>query len=333
MSTAAETVTDEQPAPTTPWDRFFFEPQSVAPMVLVRAGWGAVMAVWALTLLPDVDPFLTDGALRYDRDLPAGSWNPLDHVGWVHAPLVTCVVLLVAALATMVGYRTRLSSVVAVLCLIALQRTNTTIFNSGDLLLRQVGIAVALAPAGVMWSLDARRARQRGHPLDTMRAPFAMRLLQLELALGYALSAWAKLRGDTWHDGTALAFALRIEDLERFAAPEWLFEQGVLLNLVTWAALLFEASFIYLVWQRRWRLWVLGAGVAFHLGIDLFLDIGYFSIAIWLAYLAFLPTALADRIVGRLSPADRPPGTDDPDDPTEPDPGAGVEAERAPVEP
>lgn len=304
------------PRPPSPWDRFFFEPQSAAPMVLVRGGWGAVMAVWALTMLPDVDPFLTDGALRYDRSLPAGSWNPLDHIDWVHAPLAACLLLLLASLATMVGFRTRLSSVVAVLCLIALQRTNTTIFNSGDLLLRQVGIAVALAPAGVMWSLDARRARRAGRPLDTMRAPFAMRLLQLELALGYALSAWAKLRGDTWHEGTALAFALRIEDLERFAAPEWLFEQGVLLNLVTWGALLFEASFIFLVWQRRWRLWVLGAGVAFHLGIDVFLDIGYFSIAIWLAYLAFLPAALADRVIARLSPADGPSHLLDPAEPT-----------------
>ncbi len=298
-------MSDTAPAPTvepprSPWERFLFEPQSVAPMVLVRIGWGAVMAIWALTLLPDIDPFLTEGALRYERSLPAGSWNLLDHISWVHAPLAACLLLVVTSLTTMVGFRTRLSSIVAVLCLISLQRTNSTIFNSGDLLLRQVGIAVALAPVGVLWSFDASRARRRGQALDTLRAPFAMRLLQLELALGYALSAWAKLRGDTWHEGTALAFALRIEDLERFAAPEWLFEQSVLLNLVTWGALAFEASFLFLVWDRRRRLWVLAAGALFHLGIDLTLDIGFFSIAIWLAYLAFLPAEVADRVVRRF---------------------------------
>jgi hypothetical protein len=304
-------------APMSAWGRFLFLPQSASPMVLVRVGWGAVMAVWALTLLPDVDPFLTDGALRYDRALPAGSWNLLDHIGWVHAPLAACLLLVVASLTTMVGYRTRLSAVVAVVCLISLQRTNSTIFNSGDLLLRQIGIAVALAPAGVLWSFDAARARRRGRPLDILRAPYAMRLLQLELAIGYALSAWAKLRGDTWHNGTALAYALRIEDLERIAAPEWLFQQEVLLNLLTWAALAFEASFLLLVWDRRWRLWVLGFGVAFHLGIDLFLDIGFFSLGIWLAYLAFLPVELADRLVGRFDraalepPEQGPPPTDD----------------------
>lgn len=283
-----------------PWDVFFFAPQSTAPMTLVRVGWGAVTAIWALSLLPDIDPFFTEGALLYERSLQAGSWNPLPRIGWDHTALAMCLVLLVAALSTMVGFKTRLSAAVSVLCLICLQRANTAIFNSGDLLLRQVGIAVLLAPCGVLWSVDAARARRRGRLPNLPRAPFAMRLLQLELAVGYVLSAWTKTRGSTWHDGTAIALSLRIEDLQRFVAPEWLFEQRVLLNLFTWAAFAFEATFVFLVWPRRLRVWVLGAGVLFHLGIDTFLDIGFFSIAIYLAYLAFLPTDLADRIVARF---------------------------------
>ena len=123
--------------------------------------------------------------------------------------------------------------------------------------------------------------------------------------LGYFLSAWAKARGNTWNDGTAIALSLRIEDLQRYVAPEWLFEQAVLLNLFTWATLLFEATFGILVWNRRLRPWVLGTGIAFHLGIDIFLDIGFFSIAIFLAYLAFVPDEAANKLVGRFdaSPA------------------------------
>jgi hypothetical protein len=55
-----------------------------------------------------------------------------------------------------------------------------------------------------------------------------------------------------------------------------------------------------LVWPRRTRMWVLAAGVLFHLGIDVFLDIGFFSIAIYLTYLAFLPQDIAQRVVGRF---------------------------------
>ncbi len=282
------------------WDRFLFEPQSTAPMTLVRAAWGAVMAVWAVSLLPDIDPFFTEGALLYERTLRDGAWNLLPHLGWEHAALATCGLLLVTSLTTMVGYKTRLSAALAVLCLVVLQRANSTIFNSGDLLLRLVGIAVVLSPSGLLWSVDAALDRRRGRDRQLLRAPFGMRLLQLELALGYLLSAWAKSRGSTWRDGTAIARALRIEDLQRFVAPEWLFQQSLLLKLLTWATLAFEASFIVLVWPRRLRLWVLGAGVLLHLSIDLFLDIGFFSLAIFLAYLAFLPQDIAGPLVARF---------------------------------
>ena len=74
----------------------------------------------------------------------------------------------------------------------------------------------------------------------------------------------------------------------------------MLLNLLTWATLLFEGSFIFLVWNRRIRPWVLGIGVLFHIGIDLFFDVGFFSWAMLIAYLAFLPPEVADRVLDRI---------------------------------
>jgi hypothetical protein len=303
--------------------RFLFEPASVAPMAILRMIWGSLIAVWALTLLADVDPFLTDGALRYERRMPPGQWNPLEWTGWTGAPMATCLLLVAAGVATAVGWRTRLSSVVAVLCVLALQRSNPSVFNSGDLLLRQIGIAVALSPAGLVWSLDARR-RSRGWSAPVpLRAPWAMRLLQVQLCLGYALSAWAKARGSTWHEGTALALSLRIEDLQRFAPPELLFEQAVTLNVLTWATLAFEAVFGILVWNRVLRPWVLAVGVAFHLGIDLLLDVGFFSYAIIAVYVTWLPASRLEQLVrdaARAAPRRRQgrAGTD-PTDPTDPD--------------
>src|SRR4051794_24188337 len=67
-------------------DEFLFAPQSTAPMTLVRVLWGATAALWALSLLPDVDPLLTTGKLRYPHQLGKGSWNLLDHIGWSGAP-------------------------------------------------------------------------------------------------------------------------------------------------------------------------------------------------------------------------------------------------------
>ena len=292
-------MTEPVTVPMTPWDRFFFRPQTTAAMTLVRIGWGATVAAWAITLLPDIDPFFVEGDLLYERGLSAGAWNLLPHLP-DGSGLVVCLLLLASGLTTAVGWHTRLSSLVAVVALLVLQRGNTTIFNSGDLLLRQIGVCVALAPCGLLWSLDARRDRRKGRARNLLRAPFGQRFLQLSLALGYFLSAWSKSRGGTWQEGTAIALSMRIEDLQRFVAPEWLFDQLVLLNLFTWATLTFEATFFALVWNRRLRPYVIAIGVLFHFGIDLFLDIGFFSIAIYLAYLAFLPDDVADRIVGRF---------------------------------
>ena len=298
--TAATGVTHSR----SKWDTFLFEAESPSPMALVRIAWGAVAAVWALTWLPDIDPFLTDGALRYDRPRGESSWNLLDHFHGSGPPIAVCLLLIVTGITTCVGYRTRLSSVLAALAMLSLQRTNPTVLNSGDLLLRQIGIFVALAPSGVLLSVDAVRLRRRsdasGPSSPPRRAPWALRALQLNLAFGYLLSAWAKLQGPTWHDGTAVTRALRIEDLQRLTVPDWLLQQDILFNLITWGTLAFEAAFFFVVWKRRWRPWVLGLGVAFHLGIDLTFDVGFFSIAILVAYLGFVPPEVADRWAAKI---------------------------------
>jgi uncharacterized membrane protein YphA (DoxX/SURF4 family) len=291
------------PRERSPWDRFLFDPESPSPMALVRIAWGFLATVWAISLIPDVDPFLTEGALRYHRGSISTYWNPLRWTDWHGAPMAACVVLLVAGIFTCVGLKTRLSSLVAAVAMLSLQRTNPLVFNSGDLVLRQIGIFVALAPAGLVLSLDARLARGRQPDLASdppRRAPWPVRLLQLDIALGYALTAWAKLRGSSWHDGTALTRALRIEDLRRVAVPDWLLRQDVLLNAATWGTLAFEGAFVFLVWRRRWRPWILLTGVAFHIAIDLAFDVGFFSYAMFAAYLAFLPPEVADRVVAAI---------------------------------
>ena len=288
------------------WDRWFFAPESPSPMALVRAAWGVTAAIWAISLLPDVDPFLTKGKLQYLGNGP-GVWNPLTWISWRQAPLAVCVLLIPAALATAVGYRTRFSSALAVLCMLALERTNIAMSNSGDLVLRSIGLVVVLAPCGLVFSVDAVRARRRQraegveHAPAPRRAPWARRLLQIHIAVGYALSCWAKLGGNTWYEGTALGYALRVHDLSRAPVPGFFFDHAVLVNLATWGTLLFEASFVFLVWNKRWRPWVLTIGVLFHLGIDLFIDVGFLSYAMLISYLAFLPPETADKVVAWLT--------------------------------
>ena len=235
MTTAVAAPTER----LSTWDRFLFEAESPSPLALLRVVWGVLATVWAISLLSDIDPFMTRGELYYGGSNAIAYWNPLEWTHWQQAPMAVCILLIVTGLTTSIGLFSRASSLIAVLCMLSLQRTNPIVMNSGDYVLRHVGVAVALGPSGLLLSLDALRARRRatakGEELPApRRAPWALRFLQLDIAIGYFLSMWPKLRGDTWHDGTAMGLALRITDVRRFGAPQWLFDQAVLLNVVTW---------------------------------------------------------------------------------------------------
>jgi hypothetical protein len=50
-----------------------------------------------------------------------------------------------------------------------------------------------------------------------------------------------------------------------------------------------ELSLALLVWNRRLRPWVLSAGVLLHLGVDWSLRVGFFSLAVFVLFIAFIP--------------------------------------------
>jgi hypothetical protein len=264
------------------WDRWAFAPVDTAPMAALRVLVGLLTIGWTLSLLPDARTFLGDDGLQ--RDLPevaGGAWVlPLGE------PLLVLALLLAAAVALTVGWRTRLASVVVAVLLLAVQRRDPFVLNSGDLLLRQLAFFVMLMPAGETWSLDARR---RG--VERLRAPWALRLLQLQVSALYLFSVWAKVRGDSWNDGTAVGLALQIEDLQRLAVPEALALSLPLSAALTYGALAVEAALVVGLWLPRLRYPVMAAGLALHLGIEATLLIGWFSLAVVGSYLAFVPAA------------------------------------------
>ena len=74
----------------------------------------------------------------------------------------------------------------------------------------------------------------------------------------------------------------------------------VLSNLFTFGTLAIEASLAILVWNRRARPWVIGAGVLMHGLIAINIMIGFFTMAMFVAYLAFAPPDTMERLIVRL---------------------------------
>jgi hypothetical protein len=56
-----------------------------------------------------------------------------------------------------------------------------------------------------------------------------------------------------------------------------------------------------LVWNRRWRFWVLAAGVVMHVTMMVSMNVGFFSLAMFVLYLAFVPADAVQSTPGKLT--------------------------------
>src|SRR5262249_28830155 len=130
--------------------------------------------------------------------------------GWTNAVFW---IFVVVALCLCVGLYTRASSIVFFVLLASLHQRNLYIANSGDTLLRASAFFLMFAPAGAALSLDRWRNIRQGKETAAIRpqAPWAQRMIQIQLALLYLITVWNKTQGPAWIDGTALYYVYNLD--------------------------------------------------------------------------------------------------------------------------
>ena len=288
------------------WNRFWFEPEPASTMAVIRIAVGLVVLAWTLSLAPDLHHFYTRTGIVPNQPHFPFFWGILGH--WRGTGLVVplWLLLVVASVCLAAGFHTRLVAVVTWLCFVGFQRRNPWVSNSGDILLQDLTFLVMLMPAGVALSVDRWRKHRHDFWEFPARAPWAVRLVQIQLVIVYAVTVWDKVRGTTWNDGTAVSYALRIADHGRFMAPRLVTNSLVVSNLLTYGTLAIEVSLATLVWHRRTRPWVLGLGLILHLFIEGAVLVGFFTATLYAAYLAWVPGDTMSRWLLRARDRIRP---------------------------
>ncbi len=279
------------------WERFWFAPQETSTLAVFRIAFGLLTTVWTATLAPDLLTFFGDRGILPASSAPHGiGWSLLAAFPDDAVVLAVFAVLLAGAVCLTVGYRTRIAALVVFVGLVTFERRNPYVFNSGDLLLRVLAAYLVLAPSGAALSVDRwRRARSRFWEFPA-RAPWALRLMQVQCSAVYLTAVWTKAQGRLWNDGTAVSYAFRTE-LARFPLPRFVTGDLLVVNLLTYGTLAVELALALLVWNRRLRPWVLAFGVALHLGIDYSLRVGFFSLVVLTLYLVWVPPETMSRLV------------------------------------
>jgi hypothetical protein len=280
------------------WNTFWFRPEPTSTIAVVRIVFGFVATLWTLSQAPALLTFFgPDGVVPEVPVLGPGDWTLLNIS--TSAPVVVglWVATLLGALGVMVGFKTRLATIVLFVGVVSFARRDPYVLNAGDTLLRTLSFYFILAPAGAALSLDRwRRARDTFWEFP-LRAPWALRLMQIQLSVVYLSTVWEKLQGSRWRDGTAVSYALRIGDVGRFPTPAFLADSVVLSELMTYGTLLLELSLAIFVWNRALRPWVLALGVSLHLSIEFTMVVGFFSVLMLTTYLTFLPPEKAAALV------------------------------------
>jgi len=190
------------------------------------------------------------------------------------------------------GLFTRFSSVATFLCLLSLQQHFPLNQNSGDNFLRIACMFVALSNAGDAFSLDnlIKSFRQDWRVTGfrpPLSAPWAQRLIQVQLAIAYA-HAWAtKLNGETWENGTAVYYASRYDDIMRFPLP-FLLDNMWSIRILTWGTLVAEFLLFTLIWWRPARYWIILLGIGLHLGIEYTMNLPIFEWLFIATYLTYI---------------------------------------------
>lgn len=278
-------------------------------LAAVRVLLATVVLVDVALAAADAHAFYTDAGVL-PRSLLYAEYPVRGHLslhvlsGGLWWQYVAFALVVAAAVAMLVGYRSRLATVLTLLLVLSTQFRNPLVLNSGHMLLRRLLLWSALLPVGARWSLDARRRGSRD-AMDAERpdAGGASTVLSVatvgvfaQVLVVYGMNAVLKSQGRAWQTGEAAGLVFGMDAITVLLG-DVLAGQSLLLEAGThaWVLLLYATPLLVLA-TGRLRALVAGAFVAAHLSMAATLYLGVFPLVSVAGLLAFLPAFVWDRV-------------------------------------
>ncbi len=284
------------------WDKVWFAPVSPSPICVLRIFYGILCVVDGLLFMPDfLVWFGPHGVLTAATVRMSGS-HPSLMVYHSFSEAETLAVLwcfLFFSVLVTIGLWTRLSMFMCWMLFVGFNARNPLMFHQVDNILRLIGFCLLFAPAGAMYSLDHWLACRNGvsaQPL--LYAPWAQRLIQLQVVCIYFKAFWAKMLGSTWRDGTAVYYAVHCT--AKHPVPGFL-DNVLFYKIATYYTLLVEGSMWTLIWVQPLTKLVLLAVTCLHLGIDWFINLDLLEWSVISTYVVFLKPREVESIMAAIT--------------------------------
>ncbi|MFD3686380.1 HTTM domain-containing protein [Nocardiopsis sp. NPDC058631] len=291
-------------------------PISLYAVAVMRIGYGLLYLAFLLREFPH----------RHEIWGPASPWTPalarqlFDQTGWKSiltlsdspAYFELCYVMaLITSVLFMLGWRTRIISILFALMVASFHARSIFMTDGGDNLILLMAVYLVFTACGRRWSLDARRARIRAagadkapeavgdslgqqlrdarNTLTTVLHNCSLFVIAAQVCILYGAAGLYKVQGGTWGDGTALHYVLNLELFQPWPALSHMAEDHVvLLAIVGYLTVLLQVAFPFVLFGRL-KYPVLAMLLSMHIGIAVFMGLPLFSGAMIIADAVFLP--------------------------------------------
>ena len=210
----------------------------------------------------------------------------------------------IVAVLLLVGWRTRLMTILSWFLLVSVQARNPVVLQGGDVVLRLLLFWGMFLPLGARWSVDAALGQSTDSESASGHFSVASFAYIIQLCSIYYFSALLK-KGGAWLESyDAVYYALA---LDQFTTPfgDWLFQQPVFHAPLTIGTLGLEAFGWMLVllpvFTTPLRLVAIVLFCGMHLGMAATMQLGLFSYIMCVAWLALLPGVVWEWLRQRVS--------------------------------
>ncbi|MEU0344968.1 HTTM domain-containing protein [Streptomyces bobili] len=298
------------------WDLLTGRPVSLYAASVLRIGYGLLYLVFLLREFP----------YRAQIWGPDSPWTPalaqqlFEQTGWKSVLTLSddrayfefCYVLaLVTSALFMLGWRTRVTSVLFAVLVASFHGRAIFMTDGGDNLVLLMALYLVLTACGRRWSLDARRNRLKavraGSPPEPAGSLFARQLhdarstlttvvhncgmfvIAAQVCFLYGSAGLYKVQGATWAGGTALHYALSLELFRPWPAlSHFVAEYTLLVAISGYMTVLLQVAFPFVLFGRlKYPVLVMLLGM--HVGIAVLMGLPLFSGAMIIADAVFLP--------------------------------------------
>jgi predicted DCC family thiol-disulfide oxidoreductase YuxK len=276
------------------WNVFWFKPQTGNVLGLYRIVLGLLTLYSFALFAKDATTFFSDaGVLTADTLAERTERDFHTILRWIGHPvgvLIALGALFAAGICFTLGFYSRVSSVLLYVLVASFHERNNLVLNGGDTVLRTMLFLFMFAPSGAALSVDALRRRMRRpegeDPGPVLIRPWAQRMMQIQVAIIYLVTAYAKSRGALYHDGSAMYYVFGLVDFN-IRGVEQLMNYPLAYSFLTYAVMFIEVSLPFLLWFRAARPYAVLLGLLAHGWIIVFMTIPVFGVLMLATYLPF----------------------------------------------